>query len=275
MAMPMPVGYPTPMPMPMPVAYPAPMAMPMPMPVPPSVPVSPVFGTWYREFGSRMCVVKIEHDHLTLSFTENAEMEDGKTAASGVTVTCDYHLSRDGVTAVGLITSVDAVVEGDLPDDAAKDLLDFVAAFQKACEEKPFALTLRPYGNALVVGNVRMPEIGDDSEIQPSSMFGGRYKNAGNKPIPKAKPMKAGTTKAASQDLRQINNEWRRFWFADEPSHITSVQLPGTQRLPAANSGRTVPGASVGSGVAYPPPIGHGPIPSVSPGPTPIIPNLR
>ncbi len=207
---------------------PAPSAMPM--PVASSTPFSPMVGTWYREFGPRMCVVKIASDHLTLSFTESEEVENGKTAASGVTVTCDYHLSRDGVTAVGLITSVDALLEGDLPADAARELLGFVAAFQKACEEKPFALTLRPYGDSLVVGNVRMPELRDHTEIQPSSMFGGRFKNAGNKPVPKAKPMK-------------------------ELMH-------GTQRLPASTSGKTGPVTPIGSGVAYPTPTGAAAIPA-------------
>ena len=68
-------------------------------------------GTWYREFGPRMCVIKIAADHLTLGFVEAEEMEDGKTTASGVVVTADYHLMRDGTTAVGIITSVDAQIE--------------------------------------------------------------------------------------------------------------------------------------------------------------------
>jgi hypothetical protein len=31
----------------------------------------------------------------------------------------------------------------------------------------------------------------------------------------------------ASEDLRQIENEWRRFWFTDQPSHLTPVRVHG------------------------------------------------
>jgi hypothetical protein len=30
-----------------------------------------------------------------------------------------------------------------------------------------------------------------------------------------------------SEDLRQINNEWRRFWFNDQPSHLTPERIHG------------------------------------------------
>ena len=30
-----------------------------------------------------------------------------------------------------------------------------------------------------------------------------------------------------SEDLRQINNEWRRFWFNDQPSHLTPERVHG------------------------------------------------
>ena len=30
-----------------------------------------------------------------------------------------------------------------------------------------------------------------------------------------------------SEDLRQINNEWRRFWFNDQPSHLTFERVHG------------------------------------------------
>jgi hypothetical protein len=31
----------------------------------------------------------------------------------------------------------------------------------------------------------------------------------------------------ASEDLRQIHNEWRRFWFTDMPSHMTYERVHG------------------------------------------------
>jgi hypothetical protein len=30
-----------------------------------------------------------------------------------------------------------------------------------------------------------------------------------------------------SEDLRQIQNEWRRFWFNDQPSHLTFERVHG------------------------------------------------
>ena len=30
-----------------------------------------------------------------------------------------------------------------------------------------------------------------------------------------------------SEDLRQIEGEWRRFWFTDQPSHLTPVRVHG------------------------------------------------
>ena len=30
-----------------------------------------------------------------------------------------------------------------------------------------------------------------------------------------------------SEDLRQMNNEWRRFWFNDMPSHMTPERVDG------------------------------------------------
>jgi Mg-chelatase subunit ChlI len=30
-----------------------------------------------------------------------------------------------------------------------------------------------------------------------------------------------------SEDLRQIGNEWRRFWFNDQPSHLTFDRIDG------------------------------------------------
>ena len=30
-----------------------------------------------------------------------------------------------------------------------------------------------------------------------------------------------------SEDLRQIQDEWRRIWFTDQPSHLTPVRVHG------------------------------------------------
>ncbi len=31
----------------------------------------------------------------------------------------------------------------------------------------------------------------------------------------------------SSEDLRQIGNEWERFWFLDQPSHMTPFRTHG------------------------------------------------
>lgn len=30
-----------------------------------------------------------------------------------------------------------------------------------------------------------------------------------------------------SEDLRQMENDWRRFWFNDQPSHLTPERIHG------------------------------------------------
>ena len=30
-----------------------------------------------------------------------------------------------------------------------------------------------------------------------------------------------------SEDLRQMKNQWRRFWFNDQPSHLTPERIHG------------------------------------------------
>ncbi|MBP3960595.1 hypothetical protein J8F10_35680 [Gemmata sp. G18] len=147
-----------------------------------------VVGTWYRDVAGKQCVVKVSPDHLTLSVSE-AHEEDGKVSVASLVITADYHMTRDGVTAVGLITSVDVNFEGEFPQEDSKPFFEMLGELQKALEDKPFALTFRPYGDSLVVGNVRMPTVSDRMDVQPAGYMAGRYKNAGNK-LPKPKVVK-------------------------------------------------------------------------------------
>ena len=147
-------------------------------------------GTWVRMIGSKQCVVKVEADHLTITVSEAHEF-DGQTVTGHLTFTADYHTTRDGLTAVGLLTSVDVKFDGDLPEDDTQAMLEKVGGLQKAMEEKPFAITFRRYGEALVIGNVRMPDAGDRMEAQPGTYIGGRYASVGDKPLPKLKVAKA------------------------------------------------------------------------------------
>ena len=147
-------------------------------------------GTWVRMIGSKQCVVKVEADHLTITVSEAHEF-DGQTVTGHLTFTADYHTTRDGLTAVGLLTSVDVKFDGDLPEDDTQAMLEKIGELQKALEEKPFAMTFRRYGETLVIGNVRMPDAGDRMEAQPGTYIGGRYASVGDKPLPKLKVVKA------------------------------------------------------------------------------------
>jgi hypothetical protein len=148
-----------------------------------------IIGAWYREIGSKRCVVKIAADHFTVTVSEARE-EDGETMTAHLTFTADYQLTRDGLTAIGLITSVDGKLEGELQDGESEDVLRQIGELQKALEDKPFAMTLRVYGDVLVIGNVRMPTVGERMEAEPAVYVGGRYKVLGDKPLPKLKAVK-------------------------------------------------------------------------------------
>lgn len=146
-------------------------------------------GTWYRDLGNRRCVLNIAGDHMTITVTEAYE-ENGKTVIGNLTFTADYHLTRDGVTAVGLITSVDMKFEGDLDEDEAKQMYDQLGEIQKKLEDKPIAMNLRMYGDSLVIGKVRIPSV-EKMDTQPATYVAGRFTRVGDKPMPKLKVVKA------------------------------------------------------------------------------------
>ncbi len=156
------------------------------------VSVEPVKGVaesrWYRDVAGKQCAVKISPDHLTLTVSE-AQEENGKVSVASLVITADYHMTRDGITAVGLITSVDVNFEGEFPQEDTKPFFEMLNELQKALEDKPFALTIRAYDDALVIGNVRMPTVSDKMEVQPAVYMAGRYKSAGDK-LPKPKAIK-------------------------------------------------------------------------------------
>ncbi len=150
-------------------------------------PATPSFvGTWYRDVAGKQCVVKVLPNHLTLTVSE-AHNDNGKVSVASLVITADYHLTRDGLTAVGLITSVDVSFEGEFPQEDSKPFFEMLNELQKALEDKPFALTFRAYDLSLVIGNVRMPTVSDKMEVQPAGYMAGRYKSAGvQMPKPKA-----------------------------------------------------------------------------------------
>ena len=155
-------------------AYPTGMFVPPPPPVSAprmmTVPNRTLEGRWVRDVGPRVYVVKVAPDHMTLSFRDSLETPEGSTASCETTITVDYRISRDGTTAVGLISSADFHIDGPMSADDAKELHEAIAKMQQACEGKPFAMTIRSYGDALVIGNVRMPKLldladGGESEV--------------------------------------------------------------------------------------------------------------
>jgi hypothetical protein len=162
-------------------------------PVPVVAPIgNSAVGTWVRVIGPTVYVIRISQDHLTITAKSAAEVADDKTVTECNILTADYHLMRDGTTAVGLITSFDARFDGDLPE--ISDYASFVeglSKLQKSLTDKPFAMSIRVYGDSLVIGNVRLPEMESVDFWSPMTILGGRYSAAGNKPLPTPKAARA------------------------------------------------------------------------------------
>lgn len=248
---------------------------PEPDPLPVASPAKPPahVGTWHRELGPMTCVVKIDAEHVTITATVSGE-ENGKKIKQGVVVTGDYHLARDGTTLVGLVTGLDAILEGDTGKLAdALEAVEQVARVQKAVVGKPFAFSARAYGDALMIADVHAPRAGDADLDSASAMIAGRYtrgdaKAAEPKPLPRTTgasapriPMadadeharvkellyqsdtsgpprlfnqyssdpnvRTKQLRSQSDDLRQMQTEWWRFWFNDQPSKLTPERVHG------------------------------------------------
>ncbi len=164
-------------------------------PTPAAAPAkSGIVGTWYRDIGGSRSVVKVATDHLTATITTMQEVDD-RTVAVDMVITADYQLMRDGTTAVGLITSVDVRFDDTLPPDELDEVTKALGEIRKAAEDKSFALSIRLAGDALVIGNVRLPHLGDSPAIDPAPYIGGRYTSAGDKPLPKLKAAKPAAPK--------------------------------------------------------------------------------
>lgn len=187
-------------------------------------------GTWHRATGPMTCVVKIDAEYVTVTATVSGE-ENGKKVKRSVVLTGDYHLARDGTTLVGLVTGLDVPNEGATGTDArTMDGLYEVAKLQKGFVGQPFALTVRAYGDVLVIGDVRMGEHGFG---EMAAMLAGRYKSGEPKAAePKRLPRATGATVPripmadADEHARvkellyegnapNIESEWRRLWFPD------------------------------------------------------------
>jgi len=62
---------------------------------------------------------------------------------------------------------------------------------QKMLESNPLALTMRVYGDALVIGSVRMQTVGGLMESEPAAYLGGRYRAMTEKALSPLKAVKA------------------------------------------------------------------------------------
>lgn len=224
-------------------------------------------GTWHRELGPMSCFVTIDADHVTVTGTATDE-ENGKPVRYELVITGDYHLSRDGTTLVGLVTGLDVTVTG--ANRREWNQFEEVTNLQKAFVGQPFAITVRAYGDVLVIGDVRVAGAGDAKLGGEAAMVAGRYKRAEPKALPRATGATAPRIPMAdaedyarvkellyqsdtsgpprcfwnqeyrsdpdvrtkqlrdqSEDLRQIQNEWWRFWFNDQPNHLTPERVHG------------------------------------------------
>jgi hypothetical protein len=159
-------------------------------------------GTWVREVGPLVYSIQIAPEHLTMTITSAKEIQDDKVVTEGIILTADYHIMRDGTTAIGLITSLDFRLDGDLPNDAIFDAIaGELSQLQKAVTDKPLALSLRVYGDALVIGNVRLPEMVSSEAWLPITALGGRYTAAGDKPLPKPRVTKVSVPQSGFPPL--------------------------------------------------------------------------
>jgi hypothetical protein len=148
--------------------------------------------TWVRVVGPTVFAIKLAQDHMTITATSSTEVAEDKVVTESAILTVDYQLMRDGTTAVGVITSFDARIGGEIPEEAEFDgIMEELGQLQKALNDKPFAMSLRVYDDALVIGNVRLPELTLGGMWMPMTALGGRYSRAGEKMIPKPKVMKA------------------------------------------------------------------------------------
>jgi hypothetical protein len=237
-----------------------------PCPLPTSTRPS-VTGTWVREVGPVVYVVKIAPDHLTISVTAATEVGGGKLMTQELVLAADYHLSRDGTTLVGLITGVDSTVNGELTGDSHADLQalqEELSQLQKGYTDKPYAMTVRVYGDSLVIGNVRLPQAKDvqDSDT-PLGIIGGRYRNVGDKMFPKPKPTRVNAPRAAAPCAGRVDCLIPTDIPVPSPPYATS--LPGTSRLPADDC--PAPRPAPAPVYELPPGPPAGPAPSWSPAP--------
>jgi hypothetical protein len=243
---------------------------------PPAPPTRTTIGTWVREVGPIVYVVKIDSDRLSVSATTAEESLKGPIITTGLILTADYHLSRDGSAAVGLITSVDLhILNGEaLCDPSLRGMSDELNYFQKTMADQPIALSLRMHGDELVIGNVRIPDVNPAHGMwSPMTVIAGRYANAGNNPLPKPKVVKWYSTVSVPMPFTRSVQTTSAPAYIPVPTAIPAYATGSTGGIvPAVPPVTSVPQHSAKQGNTVPTPIPAkgtvGPQPVQSTGPS-------
>lgn len=148
---------------------------------PTGTPTEGIVGNWYCTRGRVISSLQITPNYVTISVTEIVQTDDNRSIKHGLTLVAEYQLTRNGTTAVGLITGVDMQCEGASAAKQKPDLLRGLQALQKVIDDKPFAFNVRVYGNRLVVNNVRLPDLPpDEFDLPLAALISGQYTRIGN-----------------------------------------------------------------------------------------------
>lgn len=172
-----------------------------------------ILGCWKREVGQWRCEIHITPQHITLSLHEQDRTVHGKLMNCSLRVFAEYQFSRNGVTAIGLITGVDLQVKGD-----AMNTFTNFGLLPDAFEEQPFAMNLRLQGEQLIVNQVRLPHMSDNqcgallmrllsgqySKANHSNKDSNHLKTLPNQSGNRLAPNQAGATSQSSMNLRPI-----------------------------------------------------------------------
>ncbi len=175
-------------------------ADPVPPPGPAVAVITPVWhhrplGTWYRELPGAVVSASFTPDGngLTAKITLN---NNGDLIT--ITLTGDCAVTADG-TVHGVVTGAD-VTAGSEQTSAGMELAGLSAGLQLYVDQ-PFAFRCRAADGGLMVSNLRVS--GSDGEMmrESLSLVAGKYRVAGNGPVPTPKPVKLTPASSGPSDV--------------------------------------------------------------------------
>ena len=155
------------------------------VPPPPAGPV----GTWVRERPGVRVTMKLTDRRLKVDVA--VAVQDGKDVQRGTWhLDADCAVGPDG-SVFGVITGVDLTPADDTPDDKAGDVAAVGAIANKFVGEM-FRFRFRADDGELSVRELKVSapdgKLDEEGMAAVSLVFGGRYKAAGEKPLPAVKP---------------------------------------------------------------------------------------